>query len=245
MRAEDTELDLGQYWQVLKRRWLPALLVFGGTATAITLMGLSQAKQYQADGKLRFKEQDSVSAFTGLEEDNRGQLKALNFKDSPIATEIGLMQTVPVIEETIEMMDWRNDDGELISHGQFLGSLSINNESGTDLLRVTYRSTEPEMAEAAVDALMTVYQQQHLLDNRAEAVAAREFIEQQLPDAERRALSAEAALRNFKERNQIVALEPETLATVTSLDKIAEQITEVNAQLSSAEAQFKDRKSVV
>ncbi|MEL7228018.1 MAG: GNVR domain-containing protein, partial [Cyanobacteria bacterium J06576_12] len=128
--------------------------------------------------------------------------------------------------------------GELISHGQFLGSLSINNESGTDLLRVTYRSTEPEMAEAAVDALMTVYQQQHLLDNRAEAVAAREFIEQQLPDAERRALSAEAALRNFKERNQIVALEPETLATVTSLDEIAEQITEVNAQLSSAEAQF-------
>lgn len=239
MPAKDTELDFGQYWRMLKRHWLLALLVFGGTAAAISALGFIQTPVYQAEGKLRFKSQDAVSALTGIEEDKRGQLESLDFRESPIATEIGLIQTTPVIESTIETLDLRNEEGELVSEAEFLAGLEVMHESGTDLLQVIYRSPDPAVATVAVDTLMAVYLRQHLLDNRSQAVAAREFLEDQLPKAEAKASQAEAALRAFKERNNIVALTSETEDTVESLGDIKDEITAVTAQLFDADAQFR------
>ena len=44
---------------------------------------------------------------------------------------------------------------------------------------------------------MEIYLEEHLLSNRAEAVAARVFIQRQLPGAEAHAQQAEAVLRDF------------------------------------------------
>jgi polysaccharide biosynthesis transport protein len=238
LQAEEPEMDLQQYWLRLRRRWFPALLVFGSTAAAISFLGFSETPRYEAEGQLRFKSEDATAALTGIEDDNRGELKSLDFQGSPIATEVGLMRTAPVIRETIEKLDLKNDQGELVEPSQFLSNLRVDSEPGTDLLKVIYRSPNLEVSQRAVDTLMEVYLTQHLLENRAEAIAARQFIEKQLPDAESRAQQAEAALRNFKELNQIVALEPETLETVSALGDISEKITDVTSTLADAEAQF-------
>jgi polysaccharide biosynthesis transport protein len=238
LRAEEPEMDLQQYWLRLRRRWVPALLVFASTAATISFLGFSKIPMYEAEGQLRFKGEDATAALTGIEDDNRGELKPLNFQENPVETEVGLMRTAPVIRETIEKLGLKNDQGELIEPSEFLSNLQVDSEPGTDLLKVVYRSPSLEVSQRAVDTLMAVYLKQHLLENRAEAIAAREFIEKQLPDAESRALQAEAALRNFKERNQIVALEPETLETVSALRDVSEKITDVTSELADAEAQF-------
>ncbi len=240
MQAAKTEIGLDQYWLIIKRRWLLAGVIFGATVAAFNYWASIQTPIYEAQGKLRIKSSDSSSTLTQLGEldDVRGQLRALNDEESPIDTEIELMTTTPMIRAAIERLNYRNEEGDPIRVDEFLNNLDISSEGDTDILNVNYQSADVELAEAVVNALMKVYVERNLLDNRAEAVAAREFIEKQLPDAERRALQAEAALRNFKERNQVIALEAETEETVSSLNDIKEKITDASAQLFGTKAQY-------
>ncbi|MEM9164210.1 MAG: polysaccharide biosynthesis tyrosine autokinase, partial [Cyanobacteria bacterium P01_F01_bin.4] len=237
MQAAESEFGLGQYWQILKRRWLPSSLIFANTLALMSILGLTQTPLFEAEGKLRFKSQDTTSALTGLGNEI-GQLESLDSKENPIATEIGVIRTVPIIQKTIDQLDLKDEAGNPVKPKQFLGSLDVSNERGTDILKVIYQSPDAEVAEQVVDMLMSVYLAEHLLANRAEAAAAREFIEKQLPDAENRARQAEAALRDFKERNQVVALEAEALSTVSSLEDLQGQITGISSQLADTEAQF-------
>ncbi|NJM96499.1 MAG: polysaccharide biosynthesis tyrosine autokinase [Phormidesmis sp. RL_2_1] len=237
MQAENTEIDLAHYWRILRRQWLPALFAFGVTAAAVGTVGFLKDPLYTAEGKVRVKRQDDTSVLAGLA-DERGKLSSLDGISNPISTEIGLMRTVPVIRETIERLNLRDAEDELVDPQALLSKLDITHESETDILQVVIRLEEAEIAKYAVDTLMAVYLEQHLRENRAEAVAAREFIEKQLPDAEQRALQAEAALRDFKERNQIVALDEETTKTVFALSDVTDKITDINSQLSDTQAQF-------
>lgn len=240
MQVAKTEVGLDQYWLIIKRRWFPAAIIFGSTVAAFAYWGSIQTPIYEAQGKLRIKSSDTTSALTGLSDldDERGQLSSLNDEESPIETEIELMTTAPMIRGAIDRINYRDEEGDPIRVDQFLGNLDISTEGGTDILNVTYQSSDIELAEAAVNSLMAVYLEQNLRDNRAEAVAAREFIENQLPDAERRALQAEASLRNFKERNQIISLDLESEETVSSLNGVRDKITDVSAQLFETNAQF-------
>lgn len=238
MQLANTEIGLDQYWRIIKRRWLPLLAIFGTTVAAFNYWGSIQTPIYEAEGKLRIKSNDTTSALTGLD-DERGQLRSLNKEESPIETEAELMTMTPLVREVIERMNYRNGEGDLISVGEFLGNLDIDTENDTDILNVQYQSADIDLAKAVVNTLMDVYLAQNLLDNRAEAVAAREFIENQLPDAESRALSAGAALRNFKERNQIIELGRETEATVSTINDITAQITNTASQLYETEAQYR------
>ena len=203
----------------------------------VSVYGFSQTPIFEAEGKLRFKSRDATSALTGLG-DELGQLESLDGKENPIATEIAVMRTVPIIQKTIDQLKLKDADGKLVEPKQLLSSLEVSNERGTDILKVAYQLPDAEAAKAVVDKLISVYLDRHLLDNRAEAAAAREFIEKQLPDAEERARRAEAALRDFKERNQVVALEEEAIATVDSLENLQTKMTDVTAQLANADARF-------
>ncbi|MEO0827724.1 MAG: polysaccharide biosynthesis tyrosine autokinase [Cyanobacteria bacterium J06639_16] len=237
MQAADSEIGIDQYWQILQRRWLPASLVFASTIVMVSTLGLLQTPIYEAEGKLRFKSHDATAALTGLG-DELGQLEALNITDNPVATEIGVIRTVPVIQAVIDRLDLRDAEGNPITPKQFLGNLEISHERGTAILNVAYKSPDVEAAKRAIDTLMSVYLDAHLLANRAEAAAAREFIEDQLPAAEDRARQADAALRAFKEQNQVVALEAEALSTVSLLEDLQAKMTDVSSQLADAETQF-------
>ena len=237
MQVGSSDISIGQYWSILKRRWLPASLVFVGTLTVVTIHGLRQTPIYEAEGKLRFKGQDSTSALTGLGAE-LGQLESLDGAESPIATEIGIMQTVPIIQKTIDRLGLRDGDDDSINPKDFLNQLNISHERGTDILRVRFYSPEPDEAKQAADAVMSVYLEEHLLSNRAEAAAARVFIEKQLPDAEQEARQAEAALRSFKEENQVISLDAEARTMVSSLEGLQNRMTDISSEFADTQAQL-------
>jgi capsular exopolysaccharide synthesis family protein len=236
--ASNDDIRLDQVWQIVKRRWLPAVLIFSGITAAVAAYGMNQTPIYEAEGKLRFKTRDAASALTGID-DERGELESLDSGENPISTEIGVIRTTPIIQKVIDELGLTNEDGEPLKPRQLLGNLDVSQENGTDILALAYRSPAPETAEQIVNVLMKVYLEEHLLTNRAEAAAAREFIDKQLPGAEARAQQAEAALRDFKERNNIVQLEEETRLTVSSLDQLEDQMTTLESALADTDAQFR------
>jgi len=96
---------------------------------------------------------------------------------------------------------------------------------------ISYKSGEREEAIATVDRLMKIYIKTNILSNRAEAAAAGKFINGQLPKVENTVHQADAALRIFKQQNNIVNLEEETKGAVAAIENLDQQISSTQAEI--------------
>jgi len=235
---ESTEFSMGfqQYWLILKRRWLPASAVFGSVFALTVLSLLLQKPVYVAEGKLLFKKTDTTSSLTGLGKEI-GQLDPLQQHNTPLDTEAENIRSVPIIQKTITKLDIKDNSGSPLKLKQFLEQLNVSDIRGTDVLQVSYKDKDPEKAAAVVNTLIAVYLENNLLANRAEAVAAREFIEKQLPTIEASVSQSELALRRFKEENKVVSLEEEAKSAVAIIGDLQRQSSSTQTQLADAKEQ--------
>lgn len=233
--TENIDLDFQKLWLVLKRRWLPATavfsLIFGLTVVAICL----QKPDYEAEGKLLIKKQDSTAALTGLGE-GIGDLEGLNMQSNPVNTEIEVIRSIPLLQQTIAALNLKDEKTgtEPLKPQALQKQLKLKNLGGTDVLELSYKSTNADEAAAVVNKLMSLYIKNNINTNRVTAVAAGDFIAKQLPEVEKTVRRAEAALRSFKEKNRVIALEQEAQGAITVIQTLEGQITETQAALADA-----------
>ncbi len=228
------ELDFGKYWSVLKRRWLPAMVVCG-SVVGLSLGYVSLQKPvYVASGKLLFKSNQAAS-LTGLK-NNIGLIEATSTKSDPLNTQVEIIESLPVATATVKALNLKEQDGAPMDPRDFLSRLVAKPVTGTDILQVSYSSTNPEFAAKVVNRVMQEYMANNVTSNRTASVAARDFIVKQLPETEAAVNRAENALRRFKEANGVVALEQEATSTVQSMNVLDTQIVQAQAQLEQANA---------
>ena len=228
-QEDDDFIDLQQYWLTLKRRWLPALIVSSSVFGVAAFNTLKQEPIYNAEGKLRFNS-DRVSALTALNS-QMGEVGAIAGKGNPLATEAQIIRSRPIIQKTISKLNLRDTRGELLKPSVLISKLRVNAVGDTDILNLSYESNDPQKAAAIVNSLMKDYQENNISTNTAEARSAREFLNKQLPEVEQRLIRAEAELREFKEKNGIVALEQEAQTGVEALKDLSEEIIKAQAYL--------------
>ena len=232
-QEEQDYIDLGQYWLILKRRWLPALLVTSSVLVLAAFVTFRQKPVYQAESKLRFNKSNNVSSLSGLG-GQIGELSGITNLSNPLDTEAEVIQSHPLIKETINKFNLKNKEGEALTYEAFLKQLTVKTIRGTDVLQLSYKSTDPQEAANVVNSLMGDYMKNNVEDNTAEVRAAREFLQKELPQVESRVVQAEVALRQFKEQNNVVALEEEARFGVESLKDLSENITQSQAKLVEA-----------
>ncbi len=232
------DIDFQKYWLILKRHWLSATFVWALVAIGAFAFALYADKKYEASGKLRFKKQNTTSALVTEAGEKISTLESLNTKDTPVTTEAEVIQAAPLVNQTIAELDLNDNQGEPIVYESFLESLGVKPLPGTDVLRISYKSTDPEEARQVVDSLMENYLKNNILVNRAEAAAARDFISKQLPKTEAELQRAEATLRQFNEQYNIVALEEESILAVNQIGELNSQIEQINAQVEKVGARI-------
>ncbi|MGQ4646890.1 polysaccharide biosynthesis tyrosine autokinase [Lyngbya aestuarii] len=228
------EIDFQKYWLVLKRRWFPATGVF---AIAVALSAFAVSRQeaaYMAEGKLLFKE-DSTSALAGLKNEI-GDLKGLSSKSNPLSTEAEIIRSRPIAEKTVEALGLTNEEGEPLNPKKISADLEVKTVTDTDVMQISYEADDPATAASVVNKIMEVYIQNDIQTNRAKAVAAREFIAEQLPKVEANVSQAEEGLRRFKEQNKVIALDQEANASVGIISDLDKQIAQAEAKLADASA---------
>jgi len=93
MESAETGIGFQQYWQILKRRWLPALVVFASVLALTSYSVLKEKPVYEAEGKLLFKKTNPASALTELGKEI-GQLTPAAEQSNPLTTEIELIRSV-------------------------------------------------------------------------------------------------------------------------------------------------------
>lgn len=238
MQANDTlDIDFKKFWLILKRRWLPAAGVFSCVVAGATVFASMQKPVYEAQGKLLFRK-PQTSSLIGLDKEGgtSGGLDALSLKTNPLSTEIEVIRSVPFVEKTITALNLKTELGEPLKPEALVNQINVTNIPLTDVLEISYQSNNPEESAAVVNKIMNLYIENNILTNRSEAVAAGEFIAKQLPKMEATVRQAEIALRQFKEQNQVVALDEEAKTAVGAIQQLESQITEAQAELADANA---------
>jgi polysaccharide biosynthesis transport protein len=240
MEYTEEYIDLKQYWLILRRRWLPALMVMGSVTTLTALITFLQKPIYEAEGKVLLKKDSSISsALSGSGLDSLGELAGIGQKSNPISTETEIIKSAPIVLSVIQTLRLQDKDGKVLELEAFLKKLTVSNTKDTDIIKVTYKSTDAQEAMTVVNKLVDVYRTNNVERTRIQATTARKFIETQLPSAERDVQRYESAVRQFKERSKVVSLPDEAKAAVEGIGEIQKLLTQAQGLLASAETRSK------
>jgi capsular exopolysaccharide synthesis family protein len=160
--------------------------------------------------------------------------------NNPLDTQAEIVGSMPILQETINSLSLRDEDGALLKPQDLSAGLAVKGIPGTDVLRIAYKSDDPRVAASVVNRLMEIYLKENIQSNRAETAAAREFIASQLPRTEAAVEEADLALRRFREQNNIIALNEEATAAVNIISTLEQQIAQAQSQLVDATARVQE-----
>jgi capsular exopolysaccharide synthesis family protein len=237
MEDREESIDFRQYWSVIRRRWLPASAVTGGVIALTTIVTLLQKPVYEALGKVLLKQAQSVaSTVTESSDSSLGALSALANQSNPISTEAEIIKTAPIVNETIDTLRLKDKDGVRLRNDDFIDKLAISNPKDTDILEITYRSTDKEEAARVVAKLIDVYRRKNVESNRTQASSARKFIQAELPKAEREIRRVEVAVRDFKERSKVVSLPDEARVAVESTGELQKILVTTQGEFANSQS---------
>ncbi len=238
MESTETGIGFQEYWQILKRRWLPALAVFASVLALTTYSTLKEKPIYEAEGKLLFKKTTPGSTLTELGKE-MGQLTPAAEQSNPLTTEIELIRSVENIEKTISILQLKDAKNTPLKIKDFLKNLTVASIRGADILIVSYKDKKPKIAADVVKTMMDFYIDNNQKVNRLEAVSIRQFIETKLPQSDKNMRKAAADLSKLKEDNKIVNLEEEAKSAVVVMAELESQIDQARSEFLKATAKSK------
>lgn len=232
----EEHIDLGRYWQVLRRHWIPATATFAGIVLLSLVAALASKDVYEAKSELLIKpEQDS---FAGIEK-SQTEDKRTVIDENPIETEAGILGSRTIVEQVIKELDLKTEDGKPVTYKIASKALNVQPQVGRKILEISYEHENPDVAIAFVKRAVELYKDGYATFNSEEELKNADFIERQLPKLEIAVEDAEADLRNFKNRNGISDLEGQTEADIGAVSDIEQQINQVSADLKDVNARYK------
>lgn len=232
-QVEQDYVDLHSYWQMLKRHSFATMLVFSSVIGLTAFVTFQQKPVYEAEGKLLLNKGNGLSSLTGLSE-KVGELSGLTNTSNPLETEAEIIRSNPIVQKTINQLKLKDKEGKPLEINQFLQNLKVKSVRGTDVIELSYRTTNPKEAADIVNFLMNAYLENNIRTNRAEVSAARVFLSKQLPQIEKRVTEAEITLRKFKDENRVVSLEEEARVGVETVKNLTDEITKATAEMVDA-----------
>jgi len=233
---DSLDVSLSDYLVKVKRRWKPALAIFLLTLGVTGGLSLLQKETYQAEGKLLFKPKSAVGELEEIGA-GTGELKPILNDQTPISTQIQILESEPVIQQVIDRQKLTDVDGDPLKPKDFRRKLMADVVGGTDVVTVGYKHRDPEMASKIVNTVMDVYIQEQIQGNQRDPGAAKAFLEEQQSGVEANVKSVEQEIAEFRTKNKIVDLSEEKKGLVENLGSINQQITVTGSELQGMQAQ--------
>ncbi len=246
--------EIAQYWLVLKRRWLPAALVAALTTAVAWAITVNQTPIYQAKGQLILKKTNKTTAL--LSSSNLpgiGDLEGLT-GSNPSATQVEVIRSVSTSKGVITKLLEGKYKAESPERKRlkklekqpelFAAQLKVTSIKSTDMLELSFQDPSNKLARDVVEEVMDVYITNDKNNQRQEAEAARQFVGKELPKIENEVKQAEGAIRDFKEKNQVIDLPTESEKAVETITNLNKEITSASAQLAAETSRLEGLKNL-
>ena len=231
---DSLDVNLNEYLIKAKRRWKPALAVFLLTLGLAGILSLFQEKTYKAQGKLLFRK---TAPGVGEIGEQAGTLEPILINQTPLSTQIEVLESEPVIQQVIDRQKLTDSEGDPIKPKDFRRRLNTEVIGGTDVIEISYADPDPKKASEIVNTLMDVYVREQIRNIQEEPAAAREFIDRELPTVEAKVREAESQISAFRTKNNIVDLAEEKKGLVGNIGELNQQIATTGSELQGMQAQ--------
>jgi polysaccharide biosynthesis transport protein len=248
--------EIAQYWLILKRRWLPAALVFALTTALAVVYTYKQTEIFQAKGQVILKKNNKASALLSSASNAvggaMGDLEGLT-GSTPVNTQAEILKSLTTINGVLaELRDGKYANrperkrlDKFVKHSEsFVQQLKVASIKGTDILEVTFQDPSKELSQDVVEKIMEVYIRDDQKNQRREAEAARTFVSRELPKIETEVKQAENELRLFKEQYNVVDLPTESVKAVETITTLNKEITSASAQLAAETSRLEGLKNL-
>jgi succinoglycan biosynthesis transport protein ExoP len=235
------EVDVVRWWRVLQRRRMLMAIVFGVVVLSITLVTFLKPKSYTTEVRLIAGNANTTAQTSPNADQNLPVLNALlnaGGVQSP-ETYTELLHETPVAREVVSRL------GLNISPNQLAGHVGIKPVTGTSIIAVAAKWSDPQTSAKIANTYANVFvdRERNLIAHQADSAIG--FLQTQLPIAEQRLRTAQAALADYQTRNGIADLTQQTqaqLAQVAALDAKGSQADldgrQAQAQLQSVISQL-------
>ncbi len=231
---QSIDINLNQVGHSIRESGLLAAGAFAACVALAAFASTQVKPTYTADAQLLFTKVDRTAALTSLGDGDTGQLQSLLIDQTPLTTQIEVIRSRPLLQETIEILELKDDEGLPLDPSVLSQNLELSIIGGTDVVEILFTHPDPQVSASVINTLIDQYREKSITTNRAEAREAKEFLLAQLPQSEAVLRQAEADLRNFLESNQIGVLDEEATSLVARMEVISNQIATVQADLESA-----------
>ncbi len=192
---EEQEIKLNDYLNIIIRfKWIVASIFLA--VFAISFIYTAKAPRiYKATSKVLLEEKMGSNLI----------FSSVNSNDSSINNQIQILQSFPVLKIANQILsrheEYKSFPISLMKdspESYFRENLSIDTERETDIVIISFESTNPLEAKEAANAAAYALMQQDTDYARIEFKNAREFLANQLDEHDRRLHSTEEELRNYK-----------------------------------------------
>ncbi len=216
---EMEEMDLIEYWHIIVKRRRLIGIVFVVTVIAATLFSFLSDPVYEATTTLMVRDQGSAAQMM-LFDSMGGTVRnaAQNY--------VQIMKSRTILEPVLTKLGW--DDISLTAVDK---QLVIQPIQGTDILRLSMQSTDPEKAQQFVNTLSDVFIAWNRHSRQEDQRSARLFIEAQLESVSADLRKAEERLREYRENERALSPSNETIARINQLTSLEADLAEVRVAL--------------
>lgn len=219
---------LVESWQILKRRWLPALMALGAVMGAASLYNFLQQPVYEAKGQILSKDQKQIAA-----------PESTVFKNtSAKSTPAQWIQSLPAAKKIVVTLQL-NQKPE-----QVLENIIIQKLADQNLLEVGYRDTDPKRAAQVAQKLMEDYLVQDLDLHRQAATSQQAELTRQLSIMNSEVQLNESNLQKFQQDFKIPDLRNEEKALTSAISILQAEIAQANVQLTKLEPKSQELQKV-
>lgn len=238
LSPDSIDIHFGDYWQIIRRRWKPAVLVGLGVMAVATVAALRQKPSYEAHGQLLFRVNRAAALLGFDNEKSQSDTPALTLQSNPLKTQTAVLLSTPLSQKTIVVLNLKDDKGRSLSPKDLINRLKVKELPGADVLDLQYKDSNSNRAAAVVNQLMQQYLAYNISSSRAETIAMRQFILQQIPKTEVAVRQADAAMRQFKERNGVTDLDTQTRGLVQNQLSAEDSLVKAQTELAATTARL-------
>ncbi|WP_041430557.1 GNVR domain-containing protein [Synechococcus sp. PCC 6312] len=229
-KPKEGDVDIQSYLGLVRRHWLGFTLTFSSVLVLSGLYAVTRIPVYEANGLIWIQKQNQASALIGIQGVPGGDLSSV--AGNPLNTQIAIFRTDNVLEKAAKLFNIDSTGISPSTSASKLGSgMSVSQVPRTDLLNVSFRSPDQAVAVKAVDNLMSSFIANSIRLSQIQKTAAREFIESQLPNAEKNLIANLNKLTSFKQDFNIVSLDAQTGSLIQELANLQQSIQTTQVQL--------------
>jgi uncharacterized protein involved in exopolysaccharide biosynthesis len=197
---------------------------------------------YESEAKLFVRYVVDKSAIDGLE----AQIKTPNPQtDTVINSEVEILSSSDLAQQVVQAMGIDRllpDAGSKATTANaieaFFGGLDISVVKGTNIISISFKSTDPTLPMPIVQELVKLYFEKHLDIHRSGG--AFDFVTKEAEELQKQLNQTEAELKELKAKAGVISLTENRAALASELGKSQQDLDSAEAEFASQQALVKD-----